>query len=561
MKNLYLLHLIILILFSNTSSFCQCWEEINLNVDSQIIPSLDNRRVYFINDSIGFVFSEKYIFKTKDAGITWKITHEEFLVGNSIHFINDSIGLYGTQSGLYKTVNKGESWEKISNFIDSATVFPLVQDIFYLDSLKAFAVGNDQMLLKTLDGGVNWQVLKSPTLVLSTPWDIDFIDEKHGFAGSRTNQFYKTSNGGETWSVVRFLSTEAGISNFEMLDTLNGIGIIGGGVLGFTNDGWESFELYPLSNYANRIFKGPNGVFWVAGTWTILKSQDFGGSWQNTLTQPNSVNFYDIHFSSIRNGWAVGPDYALWRYNPSPPNCVKELVSPENGGTDVSNLPDIVWSSVSNGCIEGYYISIGTSLDSMDLLNRHFVGLDTSFTPSFALPYDTEIYLKIEPFNTLHSASGCKDFYFRTEVCPEPVQTFIDTTLTNNQVFLGQLWEQDTTIRIKLRATNNCDSIIYFNINIDKSSIVKTSKDSVNIKVIPNPSNGYFTVLGGFDSPTKLQLEVRTLNNKIIFSRNDLILQKGADTSIFIPDLANGVYLIVLYNNKFNYADKLIISR
>jgi hypothetical protein len=268
-----------------------------------------------------------------------------------------------------------------------------------------------------------------------------------------------------------------------------------------------------------------------------LKSQDFGGSWQNTLTQPNSVNFNDIHFSSIRNGWAVGPDYALWRYNPSPPNCVKELVSPENGGADVSNLPDIVWSSVSNGCIEGYYISIGTSLDSMDLLNRYFVGLDTSYTPGFELPFDTNIFVKVEPFNSLYFANGCKDFLFRTEVCKDTILTFIDTSLKKNQVFLGQLWEQDTFFQVALKAINNCDSIIYYNIVVDRSGTLKTNKDS-QISLYPNPTTN--TLQFQFADHLKLnQIEVFSLNGKLQFK-----LEEIQSREINLQNLPAGMYTI-----------------
>ncbi|MEZ5059536.1 MAG: T9SS type A sorting domain-containing protein [Saprospiraceae bacterium] len=528
--------LLLFSIFISTSSYSQCWEEINLNVDQQIIPNGDNYNIFFFNDSVGLIFSEFYVFKTNDGGQSWKVTFDESVVTANYQFFNDSVGLYATQRELYKTTDAGDNWTKISNYLENEPIPPVVKDIYFLDSLSGFAVGNEKMLIKTVDGGYTWEKIFSYNQQLYQSCDIDFIDSIYGFAGCSNNIFYKTSNGGETWEVVRNRRTDPGIANFEMIDTLNGIGIIGGigQRLGLTTNGWNSYSLDTSVYFPINLVKYSTSRYWMASILGIYKSENFGRSWQSTLI---GKTVRDIHFSSPTNGWAVGHDYLLLKYNPEEPECVNTLEFPQNASTNNPIQPTIKWSAVTSGCLEGYYISLGTTPDSSDILYRHFVGLDTSFSPGFALPYDTEIYLKIEPFNTLHFASGCVDFYFRTEVCPEPVQTFIDTTLTKNQVFLGQIWEQDTSFQVSLKAINNCDSIIQYNIVVDRSSTLETNIAS-QINLYPNPTSNFLHFQ--FSDHLKLnQIEVFSLNGKLQFK-----LEEIQSCEINLQNLPAGMYTI-----------------
>ncbi|MEZ5059711.1 MAG: YCF48-related protein, partial [Saprospiraceae bacterium] len=378
------------------NSFSQCWEEINLNVDQQLIPNGDLFKVHFFNDSIGLIFGQFYNLKTTNGGNSWIVTHQENVAPANYYFFNDTVGLYATQRDLYKTIDGGDSWFWISDFFLQDSIRSVVRDITFVNEFEGFAVGNEKMLIKTTDGGYSWEKIFPYDTNFYTLWDIDFIDTENGIAvcacGGR-NIYYQTSDGGNTWKSIRNNSNRPSLFNIEMINTISGIGLIkqNGNSVAITNDGWETFKVDSNNYFPVNLLKTSSSRFWMASYQGIYKTENLGRTWESTYF---GKYVQDIQFSSISNGWAVGDDYLLLKYNPEEPECVNTLEFPQNASTNNPIQPTIKWSAVTSGCLEGYYISLGTTPDSSDLLYRHFVGLDTSFTPGFELPYDTEIYLK-----------------------------------------------------------------------------------------------------------------------------------------------------------------------
>lgn len=562
MKNLYLLHLIIFILFSNASSFCQCWEEINLNADQQLIPNGDLYKIHFFNDSVGLIFGQFYNLKTINGGDSWFVTHQENVAPANYQFITDSIGYYATHSDLYKTNDGGNSWERISNFFLTDSIRSVVKDIYFINEFEGFAVGNEKMLIKTLDGGNSWEKIFTYSINMSAPWDIDFIDSQYGFASCSCNRniFYKTKDFGKTWISFRNNLNEPGIAKFEMIDTSIGIGIIGGngGKIGRTENGWKTYALDSINYFPVNLFKTSTNRIWMASYLGIYKTENLGRTWESTYF---GDYVRDINFSSPSNGWAVGDNYLLLKYNPGIPDCVNTLYTPRNGNTNVSINPNLSWSSVNSGCLEGYFVSMGTSVDSMDILYKYFVGLDTTFTPEFELNYDTDIFLKIESFNTVTQPVGCEIYQFHTEKCDDPIITNVDIEIKKGEEFLGGTWFRDTILQINLKSKNNCDSIIYYNIMIDKSNSLYEFLNINKLVVFPNPFKNYFTLSGKFDLPTSYKIELRNIDNTLLYEFSKEIPKHEFLETIETDHLNSGIYILILKTRTETMTRKLILSR
>ncbi|XLS28892.1 BspA family leucine-rich repeat surface protein [Flavobacteriaceae bacterium M23B6Z8] len=97
------------------------------------------------------------------------------------------------------------------------------------------------------------------------------------------------------------------------------------------------------------------------------------------------------------------------------PSCTR-MTFPVPGFTDVDVNTEISWEAVAEA--EGYVLSIGTTDGGTDLVDNLDVGLTTSYQPISELPYDTEIFVTIIPYNTNGDASGCTSQSFTTMMEP-----------------------------------------------------------------------------------------------------------------------------------------------
>ena len=72
-------------------------------------------------------------------------------------------------------------------------------NVTMLNDRIGWAVGHDATIMKTDDGGKNWQV-QSQSEKLAKPFlDVIFFDTEHGIAVGAYGLFYRTNDGGENW--------------------------------------------------------------------------------------------------------------------------------------------------------------------------------------------------------------------------------------------------------------------------------------------------------------------------------------------------------------------------
>ena len=137
------------------------------------------------------------------------------------------------------------------------------------------------------------------------------------------------------------------------------------------------------------------------------------------------MNGVGINFS---NGFGTQPGNLMRnRYNGAScstgscvaPGCVAMSI-PADGAINVSVDMDITWPS-SIGAI-GYYIRIGTSPGGSEIQSLIDIGDVTTYDPG-TLPFDTEIYVQILPYNTFGDAVDCVEASFTTEANVPPLCT------------------------------------------------------------------------------------------------------------------------------------------
>jgi photosystem II stability/assembly factor-like uncharacterized protein len=164
-------------------------------------------RIHFFDELNGIAFNEHRWF-TSDGGYTWEKINDTFdnRAPTDVCFVNDSLGWmvsggnkYATDSGyLANTVDGGRTWQ----YQDSFTV--ILSGVDFIDSLKGFAVGTDfrfstAYIYSTTDGGNHWNI--EQFYGEGYYEDIGFLDERYGWILASGGRILRTCDGGENWEL------------------------------------------------------------------------------------------------------------------------------------------------------------------------------------------------------------------------------------------------------------------------------------------------------------------------------------------------------------------------
>jgi len=143
--------------------------------------------VFFVDLSTGFLCTNKSnVWKTLDGGSNWNqvsvTTQEPY--GRSIHFVDDNIGFMIAQEFLYKTTDGGINWTL--NYQAETAIY----NLDFLDSQKGLLVGFNGTILRTSNAGENWtrEYLEDTHSV----FDVDYTSGEvaYGAGGSRVVKYH-----------------------------------------------------------------------------------------------------------------------------------------------------------------------------------------------------------------------------------------------------------------------------------------------------------------------------------------------------------------------------------
>jgi len=284
-----------------SSDYGLSWYE---NAHDGLLPW--NKSIAFYDTKNGFgVGYDGRIIKTDDAGMNWasptvpinRDFNKIFYVGAGIFYVAGGNKTNDSMQTIVKSTNFGNTWSVIYDDYG-----PWLKSIFFIDTLKGFAVGDNGVLLATTDAGYNWTPAVAP--VIRDFNAITFINPNVGFivggtaSGSGKRTILRTINGGLNWSVL--------------MDNPGGI-------------------LKDIS------FADITTGYIVGDSATVLKTTDGGLSWQPTIidtTLTGNESFNAVKFYAKNFGVVGGKSGLLYVYY-NPPVEVFTLSSEITGITDV----------------------------------------------------------------------------------------------------------------------------------------------------------------------------------------------------------------------------------
>ncbi|MBE2280016.1 MAG: T9SS type A sorting domain-containing protein [Ignavibacteriaceae bacterium] len=139
----------------------------------------------------------RVITRSTDAGASWNHLQTERLL--SAHFfLNGKTFWYATSSGkIFKSNDSGVTINEQVTGITSR-----INHIFFLDENTGWASGNSGVLIKTTNGGNDWQTIQIPGFSTANLGTINFYDENRGFMlaiSESVSKVLQTTNGGSSW--------------------------------------------------------------------------------------------------------------------------------------------------------------------------------------------------------------------------------------------------------------------------------------------------------------------------------------------------------------------------
>jgi len=253
------------------------------------------------------------ILKTTDGGENWiQKTSNTTEHLNKVKFANSTTGYtIGENGTLLKTIDTGENWTIIdtSETVELYGLSCVNEDIVYIS-------GQNGLIKRTEDGGVTW--VTQNTGLTEAINNIQFINSDLGFATTTweypdNSYLLKTDDGGDNWQTINSfaLHLESLLFNNENQ------GYLGSSMLLKTDDGGASFIDTWYNCFANIFsqFSTQPDTIWTAGFDLMANGGCIGkgitvGSGHDDWTWTFSGAYYEwyraVHFANETTGYVVG---------------------------------------------------------------------------------------------------------------------------------------------------------------------------------------------------------------------------------------------------------------
>lgn len=291
--------------FAKVTNFPNQWTELSLDVNWTI------RSVDFLDEQKGAVIGDfGGVATTSNGGLNWNTNYDRFIYDvNSLQFVDENIGYLSTShDSLLKTTNKGDDWFPI---LPNEHPYPFGKLAFINADIGWVFKTKSLKINKTTNGGTNWvdQVINNTPNGFS-PVDIQFVNESVGFIGgiySNPIPFYslmKTTDGGYNWEEIK----TSGLAKFFFIDSSTGWlgrGGLSTSELSKTTDGGKSWNMINIPyGYAFQSIDFVNNLtgYTCGDLGTILKTTDGGNNWSKHLSNL-SGNFLKIQFPNSQTGY------------------------------------------------------------------------------------------------------------------------------------------------------------------------------------------------------------------------------------------------------------------
>ncbi|PLX04188.1 MAG: hypothetical protein C0595_04260, partial [Marinilabiliales bacterium] len=265
--------------------------------------------VCFVSATTGFIAGwNDYFAKTTDGGSTWTT----MTVGSDNWYFKD-IEFYDANNGvaaaitnssgnvIYVTNDGGTTWTTATGINQD------IQDVCYANATTLYAVGGDEKISKSTDGGSTWSEISSGTFTYYY-FGVDFVGD-FGIVGGEDGKILSTTNGGTSWQTFA-----TGYENFYGAHVFNSDSAYMGGTdenIYKTTDSGSNWSMEDDGAGFSHIYKiktTANNTVYACGSGGVIKrkSVPLTASFEAdeiVVCAGSTVNFTDLSTGATSWNW------------------------------------------------------------------------------------------------------------------------------------------------------------------------------------------------------------------------------------------------------------------
>jgi photosystem II stability/assembly factor-like uncharacterized protein len=281
---------------------------------------------HFPTDQIGYVvLADGSVSQTTDGGQSFGGKREVpgtqaagggQAVPTDVFFVNPTTGFATAGGNLYRTTNSADTWDLKSS--DGSAL----NSVYFPDASTGYAVGDNNTILKSTDGGDTWNPVPVPgpaqvgklTSVRCAGANVCVIANESG------DKLLRTTDGGATVTAVDPSPQPIFAASFPGPTSIVGVGQFGATVL--SNDFGTSAPDPAFLPVGSRLGAGEDialsrvratnaGLIHAPGTrGRVGRSTDGGKNW-GTIQVPTAQDITDVSFPDADTGFAIDTSDAL----------------------------------------------------------------------------------------------------------------------------------------------------------------------------------------------------------------------------------------------------------
>ena len=464
------------------------WEQIS---DSDI-PGLE--AVFFLDLNTGYAAGwDNYLVKTTDGGETWT----EIVINSTIwyfvdlEFWDEDNGVAVAAGGqVYVTDDAGETWTTATGISAG------IHDLCYASGNVLYAACGDEMILKSIDGGLSWTQLYAGIFTYVFP-GVEFFNEEYGMVGGEDGKVLITEDGGVNWS-------ESSTDGFSL---------------------WHGFHIF-----------NEDSAYVVGTPEQIYKTTDGGETWENDYTSSSwDAAFYKVIFTPDNHtGFICGSQGIIMRKEgveeaPAISLSTEEISFPQTWIGETVDFPLMV-SNSGTAVLSVTNISSDNTVFYTDMTAFELEpGMEQEVSVTFA-PDDEGLFtgtLTIEsndPDEPSMEVSLQGEGLLQTAVISVPDEIAFDTTTVNNTSSMPLVvWNISNA---DLEVTDIILSGSAFGVDMTNFTVVPGDSTVVTVSFTPDMEGEYAESLeiisNDNGSPTAVILNgYAVLETGILESRNE----------------------------------------
>ncbi|MCB0661784.1 MAG: T9SS type A sorting domain-containing protein [Saprospiraceae bacterium] len=444
----------------------------------------------FFTDSIWLFLTGEELYKSNDAGNSISVIESSIsLIPRSISVINETdVLMINTKGVVYLSQDQGESWEEIYNFKDHFN-HRFDSGFKFIDESTGYIVLNEELLIRTLDGGYTWEALTG------LPGHVSPLYATYGkdkIAAIGDNKLFISDDKGDTWEPHPLEWPHSSVRMVWKSDTTLLVSYNYRGFFEYNRYTRDSSHVIKYENSFNwnSILLVQNSLFFVGNGGRNLLYAPGNHTTPILIPYPEEADYVISNLIESPFGDILIPGWRgyLGKVNLDPPICNLEL---QNYLQDSILNPDqpLKWDNPET-CYQNSIISIGNYQDQYNLIKDSIIGITNEFGNFHSLNDQADLYFKIGVVS-LHDTIYCLEKHLINTDCTIEIPLDLSYCQTGGVYFRGVLYYRGTH-DITIENPSGCDSLFLltvreispqygFNIfNICEGESIRVGQDTFN---------------------------------------------------------------------------------